>query len=156
LEILKEKIRVFIQFFQNFNVDDGILFGPAIDVLAAKKRLWRALSELLPFAEIYELLMTMDRNLLYLVFRFRLHLADVTLKEVEQFISAIEEKKHAILAIINATRGSDETARPKPSPSEGGVPVEPPPGWDDLIPFPPTGYAFIGGSIMPTRGRRSN
>lgn len=152
LEILKEKIKTFIQFIQNFNVDDGVLFGPAMDVLAAKKLLWRALSDALPFAEIYELLMTMDRDLTALVFRFRLHLEDVTLEEVERTIREIEEKKHAILAIINAARAEDESATPQPLPSDG-TPVKPPPGWDDLIPFPPAGYAFFGGGIVTMTSR---
>jgi hypothetical protein len=152
LEILKQKIKDYIEFFQNFN--GGFLFGPAIDVLNAKKRLWRALSDELPFAEIYELLMSMDRNLLFLVVRFRLHLANVTPDEVEQFISAIEAKKHAILAIINATRARDENAPVQPPPVEEGGPLEPPPGWDDLIPFPPAGYAFFGDGIVPIHYRQ--
>lgn len=145
LEKLKEKVQAYIEFFQTYN--GGFIYGPAIDVLAAKKLLWRALSDDLPFAEIYGLLVTMDRNLLYLVFRFRLHLDDVTLEEVERFIRSLEEKKHAILAIINATRASDESA-------PDGAPLQPPPGWDDLIPFPPTGYAFFGGGIVPIASRR--
>src|SRR6185436_17666734 len=99
------------------------LFGPAIDVLAAKKLLWRALSDELPFAEIYELLMTMDRDLTHLVFRFRLHLKDVTPEEVEETIREIEAKKHAILAIINATRARNESTPvpqpPQPQPGNG-------------------------------------
>lgn len=154
LEILKEQIKAYIQFIQNFNADDGILFGPAVDVVAAKKRLWRALSDELPFAEIYELLMTMDRDLTALVFRFRLHLNDVTLEEMERTIREIEEKKHAILAIINAARARDESATPQPPPSNGGTPVKPLPGWDDLIPFPPAGYAFFGGGIVPIASRQ--
>jgi hypothetical protein len=152
LEILKEKIQEYIRFFENYT--NQFIFGPAIEVLAAKKLLWKALSEELPYAEIYELLMTMDRNLLYLVFRFRRHMDKVTVDEVEQFIKSIEEKKHAILAIINATRAQDETAPVQPPPVEEGGPLERPPGWDDLIPFPPAGYAFFGGSIVPMASRR--
>jgi hypothetical protein len=149
LELLKEKIQAYIRFFQNYNGE--FIFGPAIDVLGAKKRFWRALSDYLPFAEIYELLMSMDRNLTFLVFRFRLHLDDVTLEEVERFIKGIEKQKHAILAIINATRATDESA---PSPSDESTPLQPPPGWDDLQPFPPAGYALFGNSIVPIYASR--
>lgn len=152
LEILKEKIQAFIRFFQNYAGE--FMHGPAMDVLEAKKRLWRALSDALPYAEIYELLMTMDRDLLYLVFRFRLHLEDVGRGEVEGTIREIEAKKHAILAIINATRARDESAPAQPPPVDGGAPLQPPAGWDDLMPFPPAGYAFIGGGIVPMAPRR--
>jgi hypothetical protein len=141
LELLKEKIRAFIRFFQNYT--DEYLFKQVIEIRDAKKRLWRLLSDNLPFAEIYEHLLTMDRDLTYLVFRFRLHLEDVTPDEVESVCNEIAEKKHAILAIINATRAGDEVA-----------PLQPPPGWDDLQPFPPPGYALIGTSIVPIRASR--
>lgn len=141
LELLKEKVQAFIRFFQNY--DGGYLFRQVIDVREAKKGLWRSLSETLPFAEIYTHLLTMDRDLLHRLFRFRLHLDDVTLEEVEQTIDEIVAKKHAILAIIDATHAEDES-----------VPHEPPPGWDDLQPFPPPGYAMLGTGIVPVRASR--
>jgi hypothetical protein len=152
LELLKEKIEAFIRFFQNYN--GGYLFGQVIDIRNAKKRLWRSLSDELPFAEIYELLLSMDRNLTFLVFRFRLHLEDVTLEQVESIIRGIEKDKHAILAIIDATRAENETAPLQPPPGDDSTPLQPPPGWDDLQPFPPAGYAFIGNSLLPIRASR--
>lgn len=151
LEVLKEKIQAFIRFFQNYAGEP--LWPPVIDVRDAKKRLLRSLSEELPFAEIYELLMSMDRNLTYLVFRFRLHLDELTLDDVEGAINEIAENKHAILAIINAARAEDENMPAQP-PENEDAPTEPPPGWDDLQPFPPPGYAMIGTSIVPIHASR--
>lgn len=146
LEVLKDKVQAFIRFFQNYAGE--FQWGPVIDVREAKKRLLRSLSEELPFAEIYELLMSMDRNLTYLVFRFRLHLDELTLDTVEGAINEIAEDKHAILAIINATRAEDENMPAQP-PENEDAPAQPPPGWDDLQPFPPAGYAMFGTSIVP-------
>lgn len=151
LEVLKEKIQAFIRFFQNYT--DEPLWGPVIDVRDAKKRLLRSLSEGLPFAEIYELLMSMDRNLTYLVFQFRLHLDELTPDTVEGAIAEIAEDKHAILAIIDASRAEDENMPAQP-PENEDAPAEPPPGWDDLQPFPPAGYAMFGASIVPIRTSR--
>lgn len=146
LQVLKEKVQAFIRFFQNYS--DQPLWPPVIDVRDAKKRLLRSLSDELPFTEIYELLMTMDRNLTHLVFQFRLHLDEVTLETVERVINEIAEKKHAILAIIDATLAEDENVPVQP-PENEGAPTQPPPGWDDLQPFPPAGYAMFGTSIVP-------
>jgi hypothetical protein len=151
LRVLREKVEAFIIFFENFAGQP--VWGPVIDVREAKKLLLRALSENLPFAEIYELLMTMDRDLTYLVFQFRLHLDRVTPEMVASLIAEIARKKHAILAIINATRADDASA-PLPPPENENGPVQPPPGWDDLQPFPPSGYAFFGGSILPIQASR--
>ena len=85
----------------------------------------------------------MDRDLTYLVFKFRLHLDDVTQEMVDSSTRSIEEYKHAILAIINATRAEGES-----------VPLEPPTGWDDLLPFPPPGWAMLGNYIVPIRSSR--
>lgn len=146
LEVLKEKIRAFIRFFQNDA--GGYLWGPVIDVRNAKKRLLRSLSGELPFAEIYELLMTMDRNLTWLVFRFRLHLDELTPASVAEILAEIAARKHAILAIIDAARAEDESAPAQP-PESGNAPAQPPPGWDDLQPFPPPGYGMLGAGIVP-------
>jgi hypothetical protein len=149
LRVLKKKIEAFIRFFENYA--GGYLWGPVLDVQDAKKRLWRSLSENLPFAEIYDLLMTMDRDLRSLVFRFRLHIDELTPESVARTIAEIVQMKHAILAIINATRADDEIL---PPPEGEEPPRQPPPGWDDLQPFPPAGYAFFGGSIVPIQASR--
>jgi tetratricopeptide (TPR) repeat protein len=149
LRVLKEKIEAFTRYFEN---NDEFSWAPVHNVLDAKKRFWRALSENLPFAEIYELLMSMDRNLTYLVFRFRLHSDELTLEAVASTIEQIAQYKHSILAIINDTRADDEILRPPPGGE--GPPWQPPPGWDDLQPYPPAGYAFFGGSIVPIQASR--
>lgn len=149
LEVLKQKVQAFIRYFEN---DSEFSWGPVTDVREAKKRLWRALSEGLPFAEVYEQLLSMDRSLTYLVFRFRLHLAELTLEAVEASIADIVRAKHAILAVINATRADDEILTQPPAEENG--PRQPPPGWDDLQPFPPPGYTFFGGSIVPVYASR--
>lgn len=155
LEVLKEKVQAFIRFFQNYA--GGYLWGPVIDVRNAKKRLLRSLSDELPFAEIYELLMTMDRDLTWLVFRFRLHLEELTAESVAETLADIAARKHAILAIIDATRARDETVPVQPPSEDNDTLPQPPPGWDDLQPFPPPGYAMFGTSIVPVYvSRRQN
>jgi hypothetical protein len=149
LRVLKEKVEAFIRFFQNRT--NEFLWGPVIDVREAKKQLFRAFNEDLAFAEIYELLMAMDRNLTCLVFQFRLHLEELTLETVTRFIEGLAKDKHAILAIINATRADDEIFLP---PETEEPPRQPPPGWDDLRPFPPPGYGFFGGSLVPLQASR--
>jgi hypothetical protein len=150
LQVLKEKIEAFIDYFQN--PAGGFRWGPVTDVREAKKRLWRSLSEGLPFAEVYEQLVSMDRNLTYLVFRFRLHLDELTPEAVEASIADIVRAKHAILAIIDAARAVDEIPAQPPANENG--PRQPPPGWDDLQPYPPAGYAFFGGLVPVHASRR--
>jgi hypothetical protein len=137
---LKGKIEDYIRFFENY--DDQPFWGPVIDVRRAKKPLWRALSDDLPFWEIYEALLSMDRNLTYLVFKFRLHIDEVTLEMVESVVRELKERKHAISAIIRAARAPDEGIQ------------QPPPGWDDLQPYPPPGYAMVGPEFVPIASRR--
>lgn len=151
LSKLKSKVDAFINFYQNYNKGD-FLFREALSVYEAKKLLWRTLSDDLPFAEIYEQLLSMDRNLTYLVFKFRLHNDQVTKDMVNDITQHIEDSKHAILAIVDATKAEDEVIEEE---SENKPFQQPPPGWDDLQPFPPYGYAMLGAdSIVPLRVSR--
>lgn len=143
--LLKKKIENFIRFAQNFN--NQPVWGPVIDVRDAKKILLSELSDDLPFWEVYEKLISMDRNLRFLVFRFRAIPQRVTKELVESVIGEIEELKHSIRAIVNATRADDEEV-PVPIPEPNDEFPQHPPGWDDLQPFPPHGYAMVGPELI--------